>query len=88
MKTSGTQVPRGRLRHREALASVVGDIVRGMKAPTQDVVRELAAKLVAERDIDRLVEIAREDLARLLIIFLALVSHGQYRDRSLRLDRE
>ena len=54
-----------RLRHREALASVVGDIVRGMKPPTQDAVWELAVKLVPEKDIDRFVEIAREDLAGL-----------------------
>lgn len=54
-----------RLRHREALASVVGDIVRSMKVPTQTAVWEIAAKLVPEKDIDRFVEIACEDLVHL-----------------------
>lgn len=54
-----------RLRHRETLVSVVGDIVRGMKRPTQENVRALATKLVRAEDIDRFVELAIEDLARL-----------------------
>ena len=54
-----------RLRYREALASVVGDVVRGMKAPTQWVVREFASPLVPKEGIDRFVVLAREDLARL-----------------------
>ena len=54
-----------RLRHREALASVVGDVVRSMTAPTQDAVWKFASVLVPEKDIDRFVELAREDLVRL-----------------------
>lgn len=54
-----------RLRYREALASVVGDVVRGMKEPTQSVVRELASTLVPKEGIDHFVALAREDLARL-----------------------
>ncbi len=54
-----------RLRQREALASVVGDIVRSMTAPTQDAIWKRASSLVPEKDIDRFVELAREDLARL-----------------------
>ncbi len=54
-----------RLRQREALASVVGDIVRSMTAPTQDAIWKRASSLVPEKDIDRFVELARDDLARL-----------------------
>ena len=54
-----------RLRYREALASVVGDVVRGMKEPTQSTLRELATTLVPKEDMDRFVVLAREDLTRL-----------------------
>jgi len=54
-----------RLRYREALASAVADIVRGMKEPTERALRRLASGLVPKEDIDRFVAMVREDLARL-----------------------
>jgi hypothetical protein len=54
-----------RLQYREALASVVSDVVRGMKEPTQSVVRGLASKLVLKENVERFVALAREDLGRL-----------------------
>lgn len=54
-----------RLQYREALASVVADVVRGMTAPTEAVVRELASALVPPEVVDQFVALARQDLARL-----------------------
>lgn len=54
-----------RLRHREALASTVADIVRSMKEPTERVLREIASTRVPKENIDRFVALVREDLARL-----------------------
>src|SRR5258708_21532186 len=54
-----------RLRNREALSTVVGDIVRAGEAPTQDRVWKRAGKLVREEDHDRFVQIALQELANL-----------------------
>ena len=54
-----------RLQYREAIATAVGEVVRGMKEPTDAVVREIASTLIPEEDVERFVMLAREDLARL-----------------------
>jgi hypothetical protein len=54
-----------RLRHREALTAIVGDIVRGQKHPNEAEVREVAMSLVPRKDLDRVVELAIEDLRHL-----------------------
>ena len=54
-----------RLRHREALTAIVGDIVRGQKHPNEAEVREVAMSLVPRKDLDRVVELAVEDLRHL-----------------------
>lgn len=54
-----------RLRNREALSGVIGDIVRAGERPTQDNVWKRARKLVREEDQDRFVEIALQELANL-----------------------
>ena len=54
-----------RLRNREALSTVIGDIVRAGERPTQDNVWKHARKLVREEDQDRFVEIALQELANL-----------------------
>ncbi len=54
-----------RLQYREAIASAVGDVVRGLKEPTRSVVREIASALVPKAEIERFVVLTLEDLARL-----------------------
>ena len=54
-----------RLLHREALISVVGDIVRDKQPPTEDNVRRLALRIVPESDLDPFVELACKDLRNL-----------------------
>jgi len=54
-----------RLRYREALITVVGEIVRGQQHPSVAAVREVAKSLVPDKDLDRVVELAIEDLTRL-----------------------
>ena len=54
-----------RLRNREALSTVIGEIVKAGEAPTQDNVWRRARKVVREADQDRFVEIALQELASL-----------------------
>jgi hypothetical protein len=54
-----------RLRYREALITVVGEIVRGLQYPSAAAVREVTKSLVPVEDLDRVVEMVIGDLARL-----------------------
>lgn len=54
-----------RLRHREALITIVAEIVRGQQAPGEAAVRAVAERLVPPQDLKRMVELALEDLAHL-----------------------
>jgi len=54
-----------RLRHREALIAIVAEIVRGRQAPSEPAVRAVTTALVPPQDLDRIVELAMEDLANL-----------------------
>lgn len=54
-----------RLRYREALISVVAEIVRTLQAPSQKGVRILATGLVPVETLDRVVELAIADLSDL-----------------------
>ena len=54
-----------RLRYREALITVVGEIVRGQQHPSVAAVREAAKSLVPKKDLDRVVEMAIGDLTYL-----------------------
>lgn len=54
-----------RLRHREALIAIVDEIVRGQQAPGEATVRAVAAGLVPAEYLDRIAELALEDLANL-----------------------
>jgi hypothetical protein len=51
-----------RLRQREALVTVVAEIVRGLQAPDMDAVRSVVATLVPPEDLDRVVDLALDDL--------------------------
>ena len=54
-----------RLRYREALITVVGEIVRGQQLPTEAAVRAAAMPLVPHQDLDRVVALAIGDLKHL-----------------------
>ncbi len=54
-----------RLRYREVLISVVGEIVRGRQRPSEAAVRAAAAALVPPADLDRVTELALGDLKNL-----------------------
>jgi hypothetical protein len=54
-----------RLRHRETLIALVGEIVRGLKHPEADAVRAAAASLVPPEDVDKVAELALADLGNL-----------------------
>lgn len=54
-----------RLRHREALITLVDEIVRGQQQPIEPAVREVARSLVPGKDLDRVVALALEDLRHL-----------------------
>lgn len=54
-----------RLRNREALSTVIGEIVRAGESPTQKQVWKRSRNLVREADQDRFVEIALQELANL-----------------------
>jgi len=51
-----------RLRQREALVTVVAEIVRGLQVPDVDAVRSVVATLVPPEDMDRVVDLALDDL--------------------------
>ena len=54
-----------RQRQREALIAIVAEIVRSQQAPRAASVRAIAADLVPPEDLNRVVELATEDLANL-----------------------
>lgn len=54
-----------RLRYREALITVVSEIVRGLKSPGADAVRSVAAPLVPREDLEPITELALIDLRNL-----------------------
>ena len=54
-----------RLRYREALITVVSEIVRGLKSPGAEAVRTMAAPLVPREDLDSITELALVDLRNL-----------------------
>jgi hypothetical protein len=54
-----------RLRHREALITVVSEIVRGLQPPGEAAVRALAATLVPPENLGRVVELVLDDLRNL-----------------------
>jgi len=54
-----------RLRYREALITVVSEIVRGLKSPGAEAVRTVAAPLVPREDLDSITELALVDLRNL-----------------------
>ena len=54
-----------RLRHREALITVVSEIVRGHQSPDEAAVRALAAPLVPREDRERIIEMVLADLRNL-----------------------
>ncbi|HEX9626961.1 MAG TPA: Fic family protein [Acidiferrobacterales bacterium] len=54
-----------RLRYREVLIAVVGEIVRGRQPPSAAAARDVAKSLVPDEDLDRVVGLAMEDLAHL-----------------------
>jgi hypothetical protein len=54
-----------RLRYREALIAIVAEIVRSQQVPGEAAVRAVAEGLVPSQDLNRIVELALDDLARL-----------------------
>jgi hypothetical protein len=54
-----------RLRHREALISIVAELVRGQQAPGEAAVRAVAATMMPSEDLDRVVALALDDLRNL-----------------------
>jgi hypothetical protein len=54
-----------RLRYREALITAVSAIVRGLKSPGADAVRDVAASLVAQEDLEKITAMALADLRNL-----------------------
>ncbi|MDD5333881.1 MAG: Fic family protein [Rhodoferax sp.] len=54
-----------RLRYREALITVISEIVRGLKSPGADAVRTVAAPLVPREDLEPITELALIDLRNL-----------------------
>lgn len=54
-----------RLRYREALIAVVGEIVRGGQQPSAAAVRAAIKSLVPDKDLNRVVELAVDDLVHL-----------------------
>jgi len=54
-----------RLRYREALIAIVAEIVRSQQAPGEAAVRAVAEGLVPSQDLNRIVELALDDLTRL-----------------------
>jgi len=54
-----------RLRYREALIAVVAEIVRGQQPSGEAAVRAVAAALVPSEDLDKIIELALDDLRNL-----------------------
>jgi len=54
-----------RLRRREALIALVAEIVRGQQVPSEEAVRTVAATRVPQEDLERVIELALDDLRNL-----------------------
>jgi hypothetical protein len=54
-----------RLRYREAIIAVVAEIVRGLQSPSEAAVRAVAVTLAPQKDVERVIELALEDLRNL-----------------------
>ena len=54
-----------RLRYREALITIVSEIVRGQQSPDGSAVHAVAATLVPREELDRIIELALDDLKNL-----------------------
>ncbi len=54
-----------RLRYREALIVIIGEIVRGQQRPSEAAVREVAKSLALSKDLDDVIALALEDLKHL-----------------------
>lgn len=54
-----------RLKYRNALIGVIGDIVRSRVQPSEQVIRELAEPVVGSQDLSRFVTLASQELGRL-----------------------
>lgn len=54
-----------RLRYREALITIVSEIVRGQQSPDESAVHAVAATLVPREELDRIIELALDDLKNL-----------------------
>lgn len=54
-----------RLRYREALITIVSGIVRGQQSPDEAAVHAVAATLVPREELDRIIELALDDLKNL-----------------------
>lgn len=54
-----------RLRYREALITIVSEIVRGQQSPDEAAVHAVAATLVPREELDRIIELALDDLKNL-----------------------
>lgn len=65
IKETAAEPDPARLRYREALITVIGEVVRGQQHPSVAAVREVAKSLVPDKDLDRVVEMAVGDLAYL-----------------------
>jgi hypothetical protein len=51
-----------RLRYREAIVTVVAEVVRGLQSPNKKTVRAAAATLVPRKDLNRVIELVLDDL--------------------------
>ena len=65
IRETGAEPDPVRQRYREALITVVSEIVRGLKSPGADVVRAMAAPLVPEQALEQITELAIADLRNL-----------------------
>jgi len=54
-----------RMKYRDALTEVIGEIVRQRKRPTEDEIRALAERLVETRDVPGFVALVAEEFRRL-----------------------
>lgn len=65
IRDSVAEPDRFRMRYREALIDVVGQIVREKKRPAADEIRALADRVVEPRDVPRFVEMVSQEFRRL-----------------------
>jgi hypothetical protein len=65
VRDSTAEPDRFRMRYREALTEVIGEIVRGKKPVARDAVRAISEPIVEPRDVDAFVDMAVAELHRL-----------------------